>query len=196
MSLLLFGFLLLHLSSCVSVKQSRLGEAAKDEETMCKSEKLNDFREKLGELEKKLETKHVYVEKLRNQHEEMRVQLGNRNKEMASLKKQFAKIESEMEEMRLNTQKKNQNQEIKAEVKKELDNVLPEAVEQRLRDLPFEMVCAYKGTWVGVSTVTYDRITMDTVMLKAPQVSYLSESASKNQIGICKKQNISSRSEQ
>ena len=37
--------------------------------------------------------------------------------------------------------------ELRAEVKKELDRVLPDAVEQGLRDLPFEMVCAHQNKW-------------------------------------------------
>ena len=35
--------------------------------------------------------------------------------------------------------------ELRAEVKKELDRFLPDAVEQGLRDLPFEMVCAHQN---------------------------------------------------
>merc|ERR1712192_156290 len=66
----------------------------------------------------------------------------------------------------LSTQKKNQNQdvaslksEVRAEVKKEVDKVLPDAVEQGLRDLPYEMVCAYKYKWDTLGVVTYDNIT-------------------------------------
>merc|ERR1711990_1126192 len=50
----------------------------------------------------------------------------------------------------------------KAEVEKELDKVLPTAVEQGLRDLPFEMVCAYKHDWGAAnSVVNYDRISVE-----------------------------------
>ena len=49
-----------------------------------------------------------------------------------------------------------------AEVKKELDKVLPTAVEQRLRDLPFEMVCVYKFKWDREnSVISYDHITLE-----------------------------------
>ena len=47
-------------------------------------------------------------------------------------------------------------------LEKKLEEVLPDAVEQRLRDLPFDMVCAFQNYLNSVeddSTVTYDRIT-------------------------------------
>ena len=47
------------------------------------------------------------------------------------------------------------------EIKKELDNVLPTAVHQGLRDLPFEMVCAFHDHWYGVRVVSYDSITVE-----------------------------------
>ena len=50
----------------------------------------------------------------------------------------------------------------RTEVKKELEKVLPTAVEQGLRDLPFEMVCAYQDSWSEASSVvTYDTITVE-----------------------------------
>merc|ERR1719151_9941 len=49
----------------------------------------------------------------------------------------------------------------KAEVKKELDKVLPTAVEQGLRNLPFEMVCAYRELWETKGVVKYDNITVE-----------------------------------
>jgi len=71
-------------------------------------------------------------------------------------------------------ERKNENQEVakslksemkmqcQAEVKKELDKVLPTAVEQGLRDLPFEMVCAYKGEWSAANgAISYDRTTVE-----------------------------------
>ena len=52
MSILLFGFLLLHLSNCVSSKQSGLEEDAGGalEETTYKDEKLNGVDEKVEKL--------------------------------------------------------------------------------------------------------------------------------------------------
>ena len=50
----------------------------------------------------------------------------------------------------------------RTEIKKELDKVLQDAVEQGLRDLPFEMVCAYQDDWrASNSIVAYDRITVE-----------------------------------
>merc|ERR550517_1632942 len=50
----------------------------------------------------------------------------------------------------------------KAEIKKKVDEVLPTAVEQGLRDLPFEMVCAYQNEWGKAdSVISYDRTTVE-----------------------------------
>ena len=165
MSFLPLLLLVLPLLNCESVKQSTLEENVRDnsEETMCKSEKLNSLENKFEELvqriermdtswkmekahlEKKLETKKVEVENL-----EKRVNAGE---------VQFAELESRMDEVMLSTQK---SAEVRSAVQTELDAALPDAVEQILRDLPFEMVCAFQNYLNSVeddSTVTYDRIT-------------------------------------
>ena len=81
----------------------------------------------------------------------MRVQFENRDKEVADQNWEVGK--SLKNEIKM---------QCKAEVKKELDKVLPTAVEQGLRDLPFEMVCAYKFHWTAAnSIITYDRITVE-----------------------------------
>ena len=73
MSFLLFGFLLLHLSNCESVKQSGLEDAVKNDpqEMMFKSEngigyKVEELLQRVermekAHMEKKLETKNVEV---------------------------------------------------------------------------------------------------------------------------------------
>ena len=149
MSPLLFGFILLHLSNCLSSIQSGLEEDVGGSKT----ENLNGIEEKVDDLfrrmermdiswklekallEAKLEAKNVEAEDLQNQINENR----NKNQEVAD------RLKSEVE----------------AEVKKELNKVLPIAVEQGLRDLPFEMVCAYKEDWEGLGVVSYDRITVE-----------------------------------
>ena len=111
-------------------------------------------------------------------------QLENRNEVVASLKKQVSAMESRERETRMQIadfqnqlkemkeQKKKQEvatslkseieKQCEAEVKKELEKVLPTAVERGLRDLPFEMVCAYKDHFYGAySTINYDEITVD-----------------------------------
>ena len=67
-------------------------------------------------------------------------------------------------EMMLRTQENQEvaslRNEMKAEVKKELDKVLPTAVEQGLR--PFEMVCAYQDLWDETNSVlSSERITVE-----------------------------------
>ena len=90
--------------------------------------------------------------------------MGTVKKKADDLENQFAEMKKKTEEVMLSTQKKNQNQdvakslesELRAEVKKEVEKVLPDAVKQGLRDLPYEMVCAFKDTWdtIGVVTTT------------------------------------------
>jgi len=159
MSFLLLLLLVLRLSNCVSSK-----ETVRDnqEEMMYKGEKLEGKEEKLEELEIKLEAKNVKVENLEKEVKELKVQCGHSDMKAADLEKQFAKMESKMEEI---MQKKQGvaglKSEVRAEVKKELNKVLPTAVEQGLKDLPYEMVCAYKGTWSEVGVVSYDKITVE-----------------------------------
>ena len=54
--------------------------------------------------------------------------------------------------------------ECKSEVKKEVntEEILPTAVEQGLRDLPYEMVCAYQDYWFQANSfLSYDRIIVE-----------------------------------
>ena len=120
------------------------------EKTINKSEKLDDIENKVDKLENKLQTKNAEVENLQKQLEEVKVQ--------------FAGIESRGEGLMLNNQnhKSEEENRCKAEVKKELDKVLSTAVEQGLRDLPFEMVCAHKYSWTAEhSVINYDRISVE-----------------------------------
>ena len=79
------------------------------------------------------------------------MQCGHSDRKAADLERQFAKMESKMEKLMLRAEKKESvadlKSKVRAEVKKELDRVLPDAVEQGLRDLPFEMVCAHQNKW-------------------------------------------------
>merc|ERR1711971_290337 len=90
-------------------------------------------------LEDKLKKKNVEVENLQQQLMEMRVQ--------------FTEIENRVEEIR---------SEGRGEVKKELEKFLSPAVEQGLRELPYEMVCAdARISSEANSVITYDRITVE-----------------------------------
>ena len=168
--------LLLVLPLCVSSKQALLEETVNDDvdETMYKSEKLDNIEDKFEELEEKLETKNVEVENLQKRLKEIEVQFESRveevilrtqkknHQEVASLKSemkiQMADLQNQLKEVKTQETK----MECKAEVKKELDKVLPTAVEQGLRDLPFEMVCAYRHDFSAPnSTISYDRITVE-----------------------------------
>ena len=189
MSLLLLLLLVLPLSNCESsketVKDDRIG-------TMYTSMSIEN---KFEELEKKLETKNAEVENLQEQLKDMKVQFAeiesrmegmmlstqkkNQNHEGANLSEmtlQIVDLQNQLKEVKAD--RKNENQEVakslksemtkkcKAEVKKELEKSLPTAVEQGLRDLPYEMVCAYKEMWYEAdsfpgSVISYDRITLE-----------------------------------
>ena len=166
-SLLLLGFLLLHSSKCVSSKESRLEETVKNDPTeiMFKNDNGDKFEELMqrmermeigwklekAHLETKLEAQNIEMNNHQQQLEEMSVQFENRDKEVADQNCEVGK--SLKNEIKM---------QCKAEVKKELDKVLPTAVEQGLRDLPFEMVCAFQGEWTAAnSVINYQRISME-----------------------------------
>jgi|ERR1712192_41579 len=165
MPLLLLLLLVLPLSNPVSSEQSGLKENVKDdpEETMYKSEKLNGIEGKLSELMQRVKEMEVQFE---SSLEEM--MLDTQKSELAI---QIADLQNQLKEVKV--ERKNQNlvaahnlksefeTQFKAEVKKELDKVLPTAVEQGLRNLPFEMVCAYRELWETKGVVNYDNITVE-----------------------------------
>ena len=76
-----------------------------------------------------------------------------------------------LDEVILNTQKNQmgaeslkseRKMECKAEVQKEVERVLPAAVEQGLWDLPFKMVCVSQDLWYETnSVISYNRITVE-----------------------------------
>ena len=135
MSLLLLGFLLLHSSKCVSSKESRLEETVKNDPTeiMFKNDNGDKFEELMqrmermeigwklekAHLETKLEAQNIEMNNHQQQLEEMSVQFENRDKEVADQNCEVGK--SLKNEIKM---------QCKAEVKKELDKVLPTAVEQ------------------------------------------------------------------
>ena len=142
MSLLLLLLLALRLPNHVSSK-----ETVNDDLKETMNNKSERVEEKMEELEKKLEAKNVEVENLQKRltgvEEMLSTQNKNRNQEAASLKTELTR-------------------QCKAEVRKELDKVLRAAVEQGLRELPYEMVCAFQDEWREAnSVVSYDRITVE-----------------------------------
>merc|ERR1712210_365635 len=100
-------------------------------------------------------------ENLNKRVKEGELQFESRLKEvMLNTQKEVASLKSEMT-MQSHSLKSDGEARCKAEVKKELDKVLPTAVEQGLRDLPFEMVCAYQSKWDKVGVISYDRISVE-----------------------------------
>ena len=167
---LLLLLLVLPLSICVSSKQYGTGENVEDdlEEKLYKREKLDDMEDKFQELiqrmdnrwkmekahlEKMLETKNVEVENLQKQLKEMKVQ-----------------FESRVEEVMLRNQRNQEVDILKSEMKTQIGDIqsqLKEVMAERknergLRDLPFEMVCAFKDHWYEAnSVVSYNRTTAE-----------------------------------
>jgi len=162
MSFLLFGFLLLHLCNGVSVKQLRVEEGVNDELTKNENgigDQVKELMQRVEGMEKKLEVKNTEVEDLQKRMKEAEVQFESRvEEEIAGLK---SELRMQIEDFKNQCQADFQNQ-CQAEVKSEVEKVLPAAVEKGLRDLPYEMVCAYKSVWSEAnSIITYDRISLE-----------------------------------
>ena len=158
MSFLLFGFLLLHICNGVSSKQYKLEDAVKNDPTKIMFKNENGIGDKFEELMQRVERMDISwkLEKadLEKKLETKNVEVENQQQQLKEMKVQFAEIESRMAV--------SVKSEVKVEVKKELDKVLPTAVEQGLRDLPFEMVCAHQYAWqASNSVINYDRISME-----------------------------------
>merc|ERR1712210_416157 len=170
MSLLLLGLLLVHqvLSNGVSSKRSGLEDAVINDPTEMMVKNENGIEDKFEELMQRVERMDISwkMEKanLERKLEVKTLEVENLNKRVKEVELQF---ESRLKEVMLNTQKEvaslksDGEARCKAEVKKELDKVLPTAVEQGLRDLPFEMVCAYQSKWDKVGVISYDRISVE-----------------------------------
>ena len=179
MPLLQLLLLVLPLSNLVSSEQSGLKENDLGR-MMNKIEKLNGIEDRFEEvmqrmegmdiswktekadLEKKLETKNEEVENLQTQLKGILTTQKKNHQEVASLKSEMTVQMQKVQEKNQSLKSEVENH-CQAEVKKELEKVLPMAVEQGLRDLPFEMVCAYKGSTgtASNSIVNYDRISVE-----------------------------------
>ena len=132
--LLLLLVLVLPLTNCKSSN-----ETVKDdlEDTMYKKEKVGGIEDKVEELEKKLDTKNMEVENLQKRLTELTeevMKMKNQKQDVARLK-----------------------HEVRTEVRKQV-----EQVEQELKELPYEMVCAYCNycNWEN-DIVSYDNITVE-----------------------------------
>ena len=185
MSFLLFGFLLLRLvSNCVSAKQTGLEVDVAVNEIMFKNEnsigvQVKELMQKVesmdiswktekADLDTKLEAKNTEVENLQKrvkEGEELMQRVEGMEKKLESKNTEVENLESRVEEeiAGLKMQIADFQNQCKAEVKSELEKVLPKAVEKGLRDLPFEMVCAYKYSLLTSNSniITYDRISLE-----------------------------------
>ena len=71
-------------------------------------------------------------------------------------------LNTQKNQMGAESLKSEMTKQCKAEVQKEVERVLPAAVEQGLRDLPFEMVCVSQDLWYETnSVISYNRITVE-----------------------------------
>merc|ERR1712154_53102 len=172
MPLLILLLLVLPLSNRVSSEESKL------EEEKYKSENLNGIDKKVDELMQRMERMDISW-KLENAGLEEKLEIKNAEVEniQKRMKEGEPQFERRVEELMRRTQKKNQNQEIKslkkqvteietkveefASLKSEIRADVKNEVDKGLRDLPFEMVCAYKERPGTSGVINYDRITME-----------------------------------
>merc|ERR1712212_533164 len=125
----------------LQLKEVKVEFESRLEEVMLSTQKKNESQEFAESLKSEVK---MEIGDLQNQLYQAKAEKKNENQEFAESLKSEVKSEC------------------KAEVRKEVDKVLPTAVEQGLRDLPFEMVCAYKHDWQEAnSTVSYDRIAVE-----------------------------------
>merc|ERR1712212_4475 len=125
----------------LQLKEVKVEFESRLEEVMLSTQKKNESQEFAESLKSEVK---MEIGDLQNQLYQAKAEKKNENQEFAESLKSEVKSEC------------------KAEVKKEMDKVLPTAVEQGLRDLPFEMVCAYQDKWtVSNSIVAYDRISVE-----------------------------------
>merc|ERR1712212_654443 len=125
----------------LQLKEVKVEFESRLEEVMLSTQKKNESQEFAESLKSEVK---MEIGDLQNQLYQAKAEKKNENQEFAESLKSEVKSEC------------------KAEVKKEVDKVLPTAVEQGLRDLPFEMVCAYQDKWtVSNSIVAYDRISVE-----------------------------------
>merc|ERR1712037_1009064 len=142
MPLLLLLLLVLPLSNRVSSEQSRL------EEEKYKSENLNGIDKKADELMQRMERLDI---SWKLEKADLEKKLETKNAEVENLQERVkegeVQFESKVEEV--------------ASLKSEMRADVKEEVDKGLRDLPSEMVCAYKGSTGTVGVINYDRITME-----------------------------------
>merc|ERR1712233_144007 len=114
-----------------------------------------------AQLETKLETQNMEMKNLQKEVE-------NRNEDAANLKKQVTEIESRLEEeiadlkSELRMKIADFQNQCKVDFQNQCQSEVKSEVEKGLRDLPFEMVCAYQDRWTAEnSIVTYDHISLE-----------------------------------
>ena len=110
-----------------------------------------DLVRKMASLEEALENRNVKEEQLLTRIEELEAQVeeGKSSRSVSKYNKEYVNDVKTICE---------------AEVNKKLEEALPTAIQKGLRDLPYEMVCAYRWEWLisaPDTTITYDRITME-----------------------------------
>ena len=110
-----------------------------------------DLVRKMASLEEVLENRNVKEEQLLTRIEELeaRVEEGTNSRSVSKYKEY---VNNNVKTL------------CEAEVNKKLEEALPTAIQKGLRDLPYEMVCAYRWEWLESApdtTITYDRITME-----------------------------------
>merc|ERR1719370_1536291 len=134
MSPMVLGLVLLHLLKCYN--------CALEENVKKESQSEGSGTNKMAETIEVLVKKVASLENV----------LENKNLEVAKLERQVGEIGARVDEG-LKVQ-------CGAELNKTLDEVLPKAIQEGLRDLPLVMVCAaVDGYWnQAESVVTYDRI--------------------------------------
>ena len=173
--LLVLATFLVGSNYCVSVEKSdaqqRSGAKTGEEKMTEMASAIEKLSQRLERLEagwigdkSQLEKKNQEVEKLESVVKTMRKQCENKNEEVANLKKHMDsmmdRVDKRLETHVANLEKRGNDN--KAPSSEEETNKTLLSIEERSRELPYLMVCAFQNDWRSQdSTIVYDRITTE-----------------------------------
>ena len=116
------------------------------------------MKENYGELMERIERLEISWKKEKTNLEH---KLKTQNLEVEKLRARLEEVEMQMTDFQTLEKTKILKSEWKGELKKELDKVLATAVERALRDLPFEIVCTFRNHWNKLGVVNYNKIMVE-----------------------------------
>ena len=120
------------------------------------STELKQMSEIVKQLEEKIDNQEANIEKLEKLEEKIKKQdavITELHRDVSELRTQNLELVEKTETRSNRTEE---------ELKTIRDTALLSApADKAVRDLPFIMMCAYKGSWTSTSIIPYDKLTLD-----------------------------------